>query len=195
VVNFYLLELVESPDGRGKERSLLQFLLRYLVTTRADDPQEAHRMLGNLAFAALENQAFEVEIQPPPAAVWAALGAVPQPAFVLRVPVRKERPQPEKHYVTVPLKVNMSPVTNLRGVVLTSRDTPVAGAVLEIPSIQRSVKTDHLGRFFFPTIPAGSQPMNVKIRAKGRERIISLEQPAPGQEPFVIRFDPIDLPE
>src|SRR2546421_5963544 len=92
-VGLYLLELISNPLPRGMRRPPLQLMLRYLVTTRADKPEEAHRMLGELVVAAMENPEFEVEQESLPVAVWSAFGIVPRPAFVLRVPFRHERPE------------------------------------------------------------------------------------------------------
>ena len=52
-VSCYLLAVVGDPPLRGNRRPPLQAALEYLVTTWAETPQEAHRLLGVLAFAAL----------------------------------------------------------------------------------------------------------------------------------------------
>ena len=85
-IGLYLLELVHTPAARTAQAPPLQVTLRYLVTARADTPEEAHRLLGNLVFAALENAELEVEQEAAAPALWAALGVPPRPSFMLRTP-------------------------------------------------------------------------------------------------------------
>ena len=90
-ISLYLLSLAENPPLQGNQRSPLQFWLRYLVTTWADDPSQAHALLGELLLAAMDTPAYEVELDNIPPTIWAGFGIPPRPAFILRVPVRKER--------------------------------------------------------------------------------------------------------
>src|SRR5687768_7636030 len=73
-VGLYLMELVQSPQARGPRRPPLTMTLRYLVTTQAAKPEDAHQMLGALVVAALENPEFEVEQESLPLSLWTALG-------------------------------------------------------------------------------------------------------------------------
>ncbi|MCU0518329.1 MAG: DUF4255 domain-containing protein, partial [Oscillatoria sp. Prado101] len=82
------------PPLRGSQRTPLQAAARYLVTTWAGTPEDAHRLLGDLLFAAMDSAAFQAELNPLPAAAWTAFGLPPQPSFVLRVPLQIARPQP-----------------------------------------------------------------------------------------------------
>ena len=52
-VGLYLLELLQSQPARGTRRLPLLMTLRYLVTTQAPKPEDAHQMLGQLVLAAL----------------------------------------------------------------------------------------------------------------------------------------------
>jgi len=71
-VGLFLMDTVLTPPARGTKRPPLQITLRYLVTTWAESPEKAHRMFGELLFAALESSEFEVESKPPD--VWKAFG-------------------------------------------------------------------------------------------------------------------------
>jgi hypothetical protein len=108
-VSLYLLELVDDPPLRGQQPPPLQLALRYLVTTWAAEPAAAHRLLGQLAFSAMTQPDLAVELQPPTAATWQALNARPQPAFILRVPLRQHRPQPTIPLVRAPLVIQVEP--------------------------------------------------------------------------------------
>ena len=81
-VGLYLVELVQSPPARSTRRPPFLMTLRYLVTTQAPKPEDAHEMLGTLVVAALDNPEFEVEQEPLPLSLWTALGIAPRPSFV-----------------------------------------------------------------------------------------------------------------
>src|SRR6266850_5283921 len=109
-VGLYLLELVQSPPPSSNKRPPLQLALRYLITAWSGTPEDAHQMLVALMFAAMENKEFQVELEPLPVTVWTAFGVPPRPSFILRVPLRQERPQPQTKLVREPLRVESSPI-------------------------------------------------------------------------------------
>ncbi len=191
-VSFYLLQLVEKPPTRTAQRAPLQLALHYLVTTWADAPEEAHRLLGELVFAAMETDDFEVDLDPIPPEMWTAFGIVPRPAFVLRIPLRKDRPEPSVKRVQAPLIVRVEPVAGLHGRVLGPNDTPVMGASVEIPALQISTRTDAQGRFSFRSVPGGKGGSTLRVRAKSKERSVTVEEPTSEASPVVIRFDAFD---
>jgi len=94
-IGLYLMEIVILPPPSSTKLPPLQVALRYLVTSWSDRAEDAHRLLGDLIFAAMENPEFEVEMQPVPIDVWTAFGVPPRPSFVLRVPLQRERSKPE----------------------------------------------------------------------------------------------------
>jgi hypothetical protein len=59
-------------------RPPLGISLRYLVTTWCENVKEAHRLLGDLMLAALEETKFEVEAIPAPVELWRAFGIAPR---------------------------------------------------------------------------------------------------------------------
>src|SRR5436190_2759699 len=103
VVHLYLLQLVPAlatPDNRRLPR---QVMLHYLVAVRAAEPERAHQLLGDLIFAALDTSDFELDFNPVPVETWIALGVEPQPAFVLKAPLTRERVMPDVPLVRVPM--------------------------------------------------------------------------------------------
>jgi hypothetical protein len=106
--SLYLLEILSAPPFRDA-RPPLQVALRYLVTAWAQEPEGAHRILGRLAFAALEHPEFEFDPEPPPTAIWAAFGLAPRPGFFLRALVRRERPYTPAPVVKGPLAIGPAP--------------------------------------------------------------------------------------
>jgi hypothetical protein len=194
-VSCYLMELVDNPPLRTTKRPPLQIMLRYLVTTWADTPREAHRMLEELLFAAMETPDLGVEVQSLEPAVWAALGVAPRPSFFLRLPLRRERPQPSAKLVRQPLGIEAVPVASLQGQVLGMGGVPLAGAVVEVPGLEASTRTDTRGRFEIRTLPAGLHVRELRIRAKGQEIRYPLEDPVTSDEDLLLRFEPTEWKE
>jgi hypothetical protein len=190
-VSLYLMALVHAFPSNGGQRPPLKIELRYLLTVWADDPEAAHVILGKLVFAALANSEFEVDLNPLPAEFWLSLATPPKPAFVLRVPLRLERPEPAAPFVRTPLVVQSSPITDLRGQILGPGDIPLSGMRVELPSLQLSTRTDAQGYFYFPTVSSESKTRELRISGKGRELNITVEQPASASEPLVIHFSPL----
>jgi len=60
-VSLYFPGLISLPPPRAAKKVRLQISLGYLVTSWSDDPTEAHKLVGELLFAALENSEFTVE--------------------------------------------------------------------------------------------------------------------------------------
>ena len=187
-VNLYLMELVNNPPARGLRRPPIQMMLRYLVTTRADNPEDAHKILGDLVVAALENAEFEVELESLPVAVWTALGVAPRPCFVLRVPFRHERPEKLAPRVKHPLVVKHARFRSLHGQVLGPESIPIMNARVELPALQLSTHTDSSGRFHFSAVPAEPRVKLLRVLAKGQEFSINTEQAERDHEPFVINL-------
>jgi hypothetical protein len=160
-----------------------------MVTAWADSPERAHHLLGELVLAALEQVELTAVLEPPSADTWSALGVLPQPCFVLQVPLRRERPQPDPRWVRHPLVARAVPITSLRGVLLGPGDVPLAGASVELAHLQRTVRADRKGRFHFETLPADSAGRSLTVKVKGREFRVDLEGPIADGEPVVIRLD------
>jgi hypothetical protein len=186
-VSVYLVELADKPPLRNLKRPPLQFSLRYLVTTWAQKPEEAHALLGRLVLSALEMSEFTVEF--PVAGLWTSLGTPPQPAFLLNVPLQKERPEPKVGIVQQVI-VRTSPITSFHGVVLGPGDLPVAGAAVEIPDLRLVTTTDYKGHFLFPTVPSEPTAKVIEVRAKGRKLSITSDQNHPDDgAPIVVHLN------
>ncbi|MBV7327526.1 hypothetical protein KFU94_04545 [Chloroflexi bacterium TSY] len=192
-VNCYLWQLSENPPLRGLERTPNQILLRYIVTTWAETDEEAHRLLGLLAFAAMDHAEFEAQFEPIPSDVWLAFGIHPKPAFVLVVPLRQNLPRPERDYVRKPLVVGTSPLVELNGIVQGPDHIALSGASVIIPPLNRSTKTDRHGRFKFTALPAKQLIDQIVIRYKEHELQLSLSKLDTSEmddgEFVMIRFD------
>ena len=169
-VSIHLLSIAPVPAARGARRPPLELALRYLVTTWSGTEADAHRWLGALAFAAMETQEWRVESDPPDPVLWRAFAVPPRPAFVVRVPLRRARADREAPLVRERV-VDMHATAALAGTVTGPEDVPIAGATLEIPSLQLFATTDGEGAFRFPQLPAASS-IALVVRAKRRTQTI-----------------------
>ena len=190
-IGLYLMELLHTPSHITAKRAPLQLSLRYLVTSWSDTPEDAHQLLTDLAFAALANPEFQVELDAVPLAAWAAFGTPPLPSFIVRVPLRQARPEIPAKLVRQ-LQITSSPMVPLHGIVLGPEDTPVAEARVEISSLKLSASSDYKGRFRFPAVPAEGSKV-LRVRARGREISVRCEKNFPDRkDPLVIHFTPLE---
>lgn len=189
-VALHLLDLLPAPATASAARNPpLQITLRYLVTTCAASAAQAHRMLGTLVFAAMEHPELEVELEPLPAGFWEAFGVAPRPSFLLRVPLRRERPEPKVERVRRPAEVRFAALTTLRGRVVGPGDVPLAAAQVELPSLGVTTRTDSDGCFRFAALPAEPVQRQIRVRARGQEMAVTVEPTAAPGQSVVIRFD------
>ena len=187
-VNLYLLSLAAQPPPRTAQRPPLQIGLRYLVTTWAEKPEEAHRMLGELVFGALDNAGFGVDLAELPVALWSAFGIAPRPAFILSLPVRREKPMPQTPLVRQPLIIQATLISVAHGRVYGPNNLPLPDAQVVIPALHLSATTDGDGAFRFPNLPHSPAPRSLIVTAKGRSQPVTLTFPPDGA-PVVIHFD------
>jgi len=189
-VGLYLMDLSQSNCARAGKLPPLKINLRYLVTAWSPRAEEAHRLLGELIFAALqkpekEAPEFEVVVEPLPVEAWAVLGAAPQPSFFLRAPLRRERPEPAVPMVKEPVVLQPSPMRVLSGVVYESGGMPIMGARVELLTLGIATRTDERGRFRFVGAPSNGQ-LKLLAQAKGRTKEIDYSA---GDGPLEIRLD------
>jgi hypothetical protein len=192
-IGLYLIEVLPGSQPHGGTAPPLTITLRYLVTACAPEPEAAHRLIGELLFAAMADTHFEVETAAPAPSIWAAFGMPPQPAFVLRTPLQRKRPQKVAPLVLSPLEMKASPLRALHGIVLGPRDTPVAGARVEVPALGLSASTDATGRFRFRAVPGGPGTITLRIIAKGREWFHTPPAGEGSDRPLIIHYNPMEV--
>jgi hypothetical protein len=168
-VSLYLLDLIPTLPPRSAKTVRLEVSLRYLVSSWSEKPAEAHKLVGDLLFAALENSEFTVETTAVPMEVWRSLGTPPTPAFVLKVPLYKDLPQRQTKYVRQ-FVLETVPSVSLSGLVTGPGDIPLSGALVQLPSLNLDARTDYRGRFQFRNVAAEPLDQILLVRAKGREQ-------------------------
>jgi hypothetical protein len=187
----YLLSLVPEPAARGLSRPPVQAIARYLVTTWAPDPVDAHRRLGDVLVAAAERADIDAEQREPPVAIFSGLGVPPQPAVVLRTCVRWPRPLRRAPLVEEPLGVRFAEVGRLVGSVVTPKGTPVARAEVRIPPARVPVWTGPDGAFEVLGAAVGADAVQVTVTARGHTRVVTVPRPD-RDAPLVVPFDPTE---
>lgn len=192
-VCLYLLALADPLPAWMNRQPTARFTLRYLVTTWAEDEEEAHHLLGKLVFAVTEKREYELDLAEVPITLWTAFGIAPRPAFTLCVPLSLERPEKSIKLVQGPLVIQGAPVTSLHGIVLGPGDIPIAGAGVEVPALQLRVHTNAAGHFHFSSVPGELRGIQLVVKAKGRVQSVAVEQLPSDKEPLAIRFDTFDV--
>ncbi|MBI1257366.1 MAG: hypothetical protein GC204_07840 [Chloroflexi bacterium] len=185
VVHLYLMKIVPVLATQDASHPPKQVKLHYLVAVRAADPEATHKLLGELIFAALDSTDFEIDYDPITPETWLALGTELQPGFVIQVPFTRERPVPDTQLVRVPMVTHATSITSLQGVVIGPKDLPLAGVLVELPTLRQYQRTDSRGRFRFPTVPAAPATKLLRVSGKGHELEVNVEQ---GAEPVIIRL-------
>ncbi|MEO8392029.1 MAG: hypothetical protein ABI700_03465 [Chloroflexota bacterium] len=185
VVHLYLMKIVPTLATQDASRPPKQVKLHYLITVRAAAPEQSHKLLGELIDAALDSTDFEIDYDPLPPETWLALGAELQPGFVIQVPFTRERTAAAAQLVRVPMVTRASSITSLQGVVVGPKDLPLAGILVELPTLRQYQRTDSRGRFRFPTVPAEPTTKLLHLSGKGHELDINVEQ---STDPVVIRL-------
>jgi hypothetical protein len=192
VVHLYLTEIRTAPAVRHDRRPPLTVGLCYLVVVSSQDPLQAHRWLGQLLFAAMENKRFEVDLQAITDDTWRAFGLVPQPAFLLRLPFSLDRPH-EYQRVTKQPTIRAVPAVAFTGILIGPDEVPIAGARVTLAELGLNTTTDKDGRFRFAAVAPSSQPKRLRIHARGLE-METLAVPTSDRvnEPAIIRFTQLE---
>lgn len=191
-VSVYLLDIAPQPPARGASRPPLQLSLRYLVTTWAEDPAAADRLLVDLAYSAMEQTDLEVDLQPLTPATWTALQAVARPSFVLRVTARRSRARPPAPPVLLPLRLRSAQPSVLAGVVRGPGGVPLTDATVAIPEIGRETRTDRQGRFQLFGVPGPPLSTHLVVRAKGTETSVKLPKDPARARALVIEISSLE---
>jgi hypothetical protein len=189
-ISLYLLEIVDDPRRSHTGRPRLQPSLRYLVTTRAGEPQDAHRLLGVLFYAAMENPDFEVELEPVASEFWSAFHIIPRPAFILRLPLPHDWNLPDLPLVAQNAALEISsPLKPLYGQVFGPGKIPLAGARVELPNLSRYTTTGPHGTFSLTGVRSEPAMKTLLIKARGREQIVTTTENGTPANPVRFSFD------
>lgn len=172
-VSLYLMGLAPLPSTCGRAPAPYQLNLQYLVTVADADIVKSHQLLGALAFAAMGNPDFELDLSALPAATWSAFGVAPRPGFVIRRALRQARAETHAPVVARQPVIKAARLTRIDGVVLGPNDTPLMGARVELLSMGRVAGTDERGNFSFEGVPDNAV-VRLLVEAKGWRREIAV---------------------
>jgi hypothetical protein len=196
-INLHLLSIAPHAQAttRVERRTESQLVLRYLVTSWAEQRELAESLLCGLALHLLGRGAsgpdgrseIIVEATPPPLELLSVLGLPPRPALVLDLPlVHVEVAAPARRVAQPPI-VRSEAAATLWGVLLGPDALPVAAAQVELQAFGRSAETDPAGQFRITGVPANLADQTLRVRARGVERTFRL--PAGGDGgPLTLRM-------
>ena len=181
-INLHLLSIAPQTQAaaRGERRTESQLVLRYLVTSWAEQSELSDALLCMLAFHLLGRGAggpdgrSEIVVEAPPLEILAALGLPPRPALTVGLPlVHVEVAEPARRVAHPPI-VRAEASSTLRGILLGPDELPIAAAQVELPAFGRIAETDHAGQFRITGVPANLADRTLRVRARGIERSFRL---------------------
>jgi hypothetical protein len=192
VVHLLLQRLADTTGARAKagQPTPRRLELGYFVAVNAREPSQAHRVLGELLFAALERGErgdWRVSFEVPAAELWTSHQLLPQPTFLLQIPLLRARPTPPMKYVRE-IVLKAAPAVPFEGLLLDPADHPLADVLVELGGLDQRTRTDGNGRFRFGAVPSDLHQHSLRVHAKGRAFDLVAERARPGV-PCVIRLE------
>ena len=178
-----LLQMATDPT-RSKTPRSLGLVLHYLVTVCAKTIDEALPVIDHLFVSALDHHDLSVGHQPISPEVWETIGARPQPAFRLVVPLPSRGANPDLQAAHG--SVRRPSLETFDGVVLGPNDEPIPRVRVQLPDSSAVAYTDRYGRFRFPTAVASLVRDRLQVFASGLGPAV-VESPS-SEEPMVIRL-------
>lgn len=163
----------------------MQLRLSYLVTVSGPDAVVAHAVLGDVISGADARPQFALEFGEAATTAWKAVHLPARAGFVLRATALKEREGRIAPAVRT-ARVDTVPIESLRGRVVAKDGTPLAGAVVEAPSIGRSATTDVDGHFKLEGVTSALD-LSLRARAKGAQT--EMTRPAHAGDDLTITVD------
>jgi hypothetical protein len=186
-VNLHLLSVAphEQATARTERRTESRLVLRYLVTTWAEQSDVADSLLCALAFCLLGPGApgpdgrSEVSVDgTPPLDVFQALAVPPRPALIVGLPlVHVDEPAPARRVLHPPI-VRAELAEALSGRLVGTDDLPIAAAQVEFPALGLVTQTDPDGWFRFARLPVTLDGLTIRVRARGVVRTFQLSDMA-----------------
>jgi hypothetical protein len=186
-VFLHLLNLLPAEPVAGPRLHPLQLRLEYLVCVDAPTVQEAHALLGRLAFNALQATHIQPVFRPIDGGLWQGLGIAPRPGFFIQAPVRLTDERQRAPRVEAPPEVAIGALVPLDGKVVGSDGRALAEARVSLPRLGLSAITDRSGGFRFSAVP--SQTGLIRLLIESDHQRAELEVSL-ADSPLVVAFSP-----
>jgi hypothetical protein len=193
-IGFRLLRVLPDASACGaRNPAPLRIRLGYIATAWAKDPVEMHRILGALAFEAMEMPGWNLDSEQAGPEWWQALGLPLRPSLFVWIPATRERVVRRAPLVRAGLVLSGSPLRPLAGLVLGPGNIPLMDVLVEIPAWKLSTRTGPEGQFQFSAVPANRPVGAIRVHAKGREKVINLERVFACEEPLRIQLSESEI--
>ena len=195
IVSAVLLTARPDPQRRAhsrrpsSERPLAR--VRYLMAVSGPDKAEVEQALLHLLAAADREPGMELLSADLPPSWWLAQGIPPRPAFQLEACLTEHVQRPVLTAVRSH-RLDLTGLTAIRGRVLTSNDTPVPGAEIELLATGRVVRSDQRGEFRLCVADAGRGDRSrwVRVQAGGVEQRFPIPETVTEHQPWLLRMEP-----
>lgn len=195
VVTAVLLTARPDPQRRAhsrrpsSERPLAR--VRYLMAVSGPDKAEEEQALLRLLAAADREPGMELLSADLPPSWWLAQGIPPRPTFQLEACLTEHVQRPVLAAVRSH-RLDLTGLTAICGRILTSDDTPVAGAEIELLATGRIVRSDQHGEFRLCVADAGPSDRSrwVRVQAGGVEQRFPIPETVTEHEPWLLRMEP-----
>lgn len=160
-----------SPEPRARDRVNLTVSLDYLITLKSPEPLVEHRLLVELAMAAMESADFQIIDQAMALELCRSMGLPSCACLLVRAELRRSRALEQAPLVRSPAVTRLMDLNSVEGTVVGPGDVPVAGAVVSLNLSDRRVVTGPTGKFRFP-IPSG---VAARATVKARQATVTAD--------------------
>ncbi|HKD97018.1 MAG TPA: hypothetical protein VKB69_05375 [Micromonosporaceae bacterium] len=174
-----LLPDLGTRGGYGKQT--LRLRARHLVTVDGT-VGPALALLDKVLVATLDEDRFQLVLEPVPAGVWGTPGT-PRPSVLIDVPVQLTATRPSSPRVTSELRLDGGGLRSITGRLLGPGDVPLPGMTVASPATSTSVITDTRGGFVLPGQPVDRA---VLLHLSGRGLLLQVKVGPEATDPVVV---------
>lgn len=166
-INIYLSSLEHMMGNTNP--SFTQIKLKYLITISCASDERVHTIVSRLLESGSGHPLFTILPDTLSDDYWRALKVIPQPLFSITYILEVPRQQREAPLVKEQPNIVTTPMSHIYGTVIGDKNKPVSRCRLELQSQNRSVLTDHHGRFDLGQVSSASSSMiNIYTRSDKR---------------------------
>lgn len=192
-VSLYLVGIEKSDMVDSTGRTSLFVQLKYFVTAWDRDTAGTHALLSGLLAQVSYNTELQLEFHQFKDVAWNQFQCVPQPFFIISIPLRYKKKESQTTVVDKPLVLRKAVMKETNGIVFNSKNIPVPGAIIQQTHLSLTTQTDESGRFHFPAFPVDTMNsamlqslFNVIINKKSIQKTIQSKLSEDGSNVFII---------
>lgn len=192
-ISIYLYSLTQRPPERTRRRTSYSLEVRYVVTSRSEEPERAHEWLGDLLYAAMIHPDFEVGYLEGSDRLWSQLGVPPQPAFILRAIARSELPMQRAPLVDRS-RIEVGAMHRVHGAVIGPGEKPIGDARVRLSNGRQLAVSDSRGRFHvdLPALADAALKLIVVAGEQQQDVEVVVDGTHAQDNPLIVRFESME---